>query len=317
MMDHWLEQLTRTLQHTDCVVMITVIVVGGSVPRHPGAKMLITTAQQHGTIGGGHLEYSAVHFARELLASGQTAPVRKTYQLGPALGQCCGGRVELLFETIDQYNSPHHLRSATAISRVINAGVTSFSNATGQSVTANRDNNRIAINQVGEQIFVTEHLQRHAEVWLFGAGHVGAAVVQQLSLMPCRVRWLDERENSFPEIVPSSVHVCCCDSVIDEIIDAPDDVYFVVMTHSHALDFELCLAMLQRPFAYLGLIGSATKRKTFEKRLAARGVGLPQLQKLVCPIGKGNIQSKEPYAIALSLATQLMAYWHHPVERQP
>ncbi|MEM7259605.1 MAG: xanthine dehydrogenase accessory protein XdhC [Pseudomonadota bacterium] len=309
-MEHWLEQLSVTLQQTDSVVMITVIAVDGSVPRHPGAKMLVSSSGQAGTIGGGHLEFKATQLARDLLGGRTTAPVRRTYHLGPGLGQCCGGRVELLLEHINQSNSPHRWSGVIAVRRAINTQVTKFEAVPAPDINSNRDNNVLALSQVGTEIFLTEQIRRPAQVWVFGAGHVGAAVVNQLSLLPCRVRLLDEREQSFAQTIADGVEVCCCDSVVDEIADAPDDVCFVVMTHSHALDFELCLAMLQRPFAYLGLIGSASKRAAFEKRLSARGISAARLGQLVCPIGSGNIQSKAPYAIAVSLAMQLMSLWN-------
>ena len=79
------------------------------------------------------------------------------------------------------------------------------------------------------------------------------------------------------------------------------------MTHSHPLDEAICEAVLRREdFAYLGLIGSATKRARFVKRLGEAGIPPEQLERLVCPIGLPGIESKEPAAIAASVAADLL-----------
>jgi xanthine dehydrogenase accessory factor len=92
--------------------------------------------------------------------------------------------------------------------------------------------------------------------------------------------------------------------VVDE---APANTIFLVMTHSHPLDEAICEAILRRDdFAYLGLIGSATKRARFVKRLGEAGISSGQLKQLVCPIGIPSITSKEPAAIAAGVAADLL-----------
>ena len=79
------------------------------------------------------------------------------------------------------------------------------------------------------------------------------------------------------------------------------------MTHSHSLDLALCEAILQRgDFCYLGLIGSLPKRRRFEKHLREEGYSNADLERLICPIGVEGIRSKEPAAIAVSVAAQLL-----------
>ena len=79
------------------------------------------------------------------------------------------------------------------------------------------------------------------------------------------------------------------------------------MTHSHALDFELSLRILRRvDFRYFGLIGSATKRRSFEHRLADRGIARSQLSRMRCPIGIAGVTGKEPGVIAVAVAAQLL-----------
>ena len=87
----------------------------------------------------------------------------------------------------------------------------------------------------------------------------------------------------------------------------PPDACCLVMTHSHELDQNLCEALLRRgDFAWLGLIGSATKQRRFMQRFKQKGLTQAQLARLTCPIGIPGIQSKQPGAIAVSVAAQLL-----------
>jgi xanthine dehydrogenase accessory factor len=143
-------------------------------------------------------------------------------------------------------------------------------------------------------------------VLLFGAGHVGQALVDVLQNLPCRVTWVDSRETLFPKQAPANVQIICHDAPEAEIETAPDNAHCLIMTHSHTLDFELVRAALPRKFPYLGLIGSQTKRHNFEQRLRQRGVDEAALEGLTCPIGVAGISGKQPEVIAISIAAQLL-----------
>jgi xanthine dehydrogenase accessory factor len=144
-------------------------------------------------------------------------------------------------------------------------------------------------------------------VMLFGNGHVGRALVQVLGTLPCRVTWVDQREHAFPAVVPDNVAIVASEAPGDEVRHAQADTIFLVMTHSHGIDFEVTRAILARnDFRYFGLIGSAAKRTQFERRLLARGVAPEHLQRMTCPIGIGGIRSKQPGAIAIAVAAQLL-----------
>jgi xanthine dehydrogenase accessory factor len=148
-------------------------------------------------------------------------------------------------------------------------------------------------------------------VLVFGNGHVGRALVQVLSALSTRIRWIDSRDNAFPDTVPANVEIVATDAPEDELRHAPKGAYVVVMTHSHALDFDLIETALKRDdWCYLGLIGSHSKRNQFEKRLAARGVEAAQLARIVCPIGASTapgLRGKEPGVIAVAVAAELLA----------
>ena len=144
-------------------------------------------------------------------------------------------------------------------------------------------------------------------VVLFGAGHVGKALAAVLGQLPCRVTWIDGRAEQFPADVPPNVRVEVSDAPVYDVAEAPPGACFLVMTHSHALDRDLVEAVLRRgDFAYCGLIGSATKRRRFEARLAAKGLTKDDLARLVCPIGIDGIAGKSPGEIAVAVAAQLL-----------
>jgi xanthine dehydrogenase accessory factor len=145
------------------------------------------------------------------------------------------------------------------------------------------------------------------EIVLFGAGHVGRALVNALADVDCRVIWVDSRAEEFPVVVPANTRVVVTDAPEREVDRASAGAYFLVMTHSHPLDFELCERALRRgDFAYLGLIGSVPKRARFLRNLKLEGVPEAALARLTCPIGVPGIASKRPAAIALSAAAQIL-----------
>jgi xanthine dehydrogenase accessory factor len=144
---------------------------------------------------------------------------------------------------------------------------------------------------------------------LYGAGHVGRAIVHLLEGIDCRVSWIDERDSEFPA-APSAAHIerVCVEPVEAEVARAPRGAFFLVLTHSHALDLAITEAILRRgDFGYLGLIGSRTKRARFVHRFESRGIAAQALARLTCPIGLPGIIGKEPEVIAVAVAAQLLA----------
>ena len=144
---------------------------------------------------------------------------------------------------------------------------------------------------------------------LYGAGHVGRAIVRLLSEIPCEVQWIDEREDEFPagEPLPRHVEKVCVDPVEAEVDVAPANACFLVLTHRHDLDMRIAEAVLRRgDFRYLGLIGSRTKRARFLHRYEERGIAADVLARLTCPIGVPGIEGKEPEVIAVSVVAQLL-----------
>jgi len=153
--------------------------------------------------------------------------------------------------------------------------------------------------------------QVQAQIAVFGAGHVGRALVPLLASLPCRVRWIDSREDEFPEQIPHGVRKIVSEEPVDEIDDLPAGSYGIVMTHNHQLDLELTAAILKRnDFAYFGLIGSKTKRVKFEHRLRDRGFDNSVVQRMRCPMGIGEVKGKLPVEIAISIAGEIIATYN-------
>jgi xanthine dehydrogenase accessory factor len=145
------------------------------------------------------------------------------------------------------------------------------------------------------------------QVAVFGAGHVGKALVKLLADLPCAVTWIDSRPEELPAAPPSSVRCIVSESPAEEVAELPPGADLVVMTHSHALDQEIVDAALRRgAHRYLGLIGSRTKRARLAERLRARGRTAEQLASITCPIGVPGIAGKQPAIIAVAVAAELL-----------
>lgn len=246
----WLAALADLKARGEACVLVTLADIKGSAPRESGTKLVVTATGQSGSIGGGHLEHKATNIARGLLRDGVTEPRLETLPLGAALGQCCGGKVTLLFEP-----------------------------------------------------FVPIDFT----IALFGAGHVGKALVRVLAGLPVRVLWIDARAEQFPADIPPNVTKVLADLPEDEVKDVPRGTYVLVMTHSHDLDLMICERFLKRgDCPYVGVIGSATKRRNFEGRLARKGFSEEQIKSLRCPIGLPGLEGKHPREIAIAVAAELL-----------
>jgi xanthine dehydrogenase accessory factor len=281
--------------------------------------MLVSSRSCQGTVGGGHLELRAIEIARGMLGKGRQRHLER-FALGPSLGQCCGGVVHLAFELAD----PGHLAllqerrlqdtwritsldlKARALvdeqgRHLVGHATPIIDRARGTHLMKSPDGSRWLVDPIRAP---------RARLLLFGAGHVGAALVKALADLPCSVTWIDEREEQFPGQVPANTTIEASDTPEALVAQAPPGASYLVMTHSHALDQRLAEAVLGRlDVGWFGLIGSRTKRKQFEHRLRERGVDGERVAAMVCPIGLPGIRSKAPAVIAASVCAQLLMVW--------
>lgn len=330
----WADALRHLRAMNGAGVLVTVAAAKGSTPREAGAKMVVTNGGVSDTIGGGNLEFLAIEEAHELLAdSAGRQQLLVEYPLGPKLGQCCGGNVTVLFERIDRRMlswldelSAAQGNAETAIlitelgpdgssKQVVKASqekrpgtITSEVFARARGMVDQISTPNVEIFGSGPRRFLLERCQvNDFRIVLFGAGHVGRAVVAALAPLDCQISWVDCRPQEFPQWIPSNVHKTVSAGIVEEVYGVAAGSYFLVMTHSHQLDLELCERILKRDdFDYLGLIGSRSKRKKFLRRLTASGCSREAVQRLTCPIGVSGVAGKRPAEIAAAVAAQLL-----------
>ncbi len=288
-----LPALRAAVEAQGAVVRILVASVAGSVPREAGTSMLVWESGEEGTIGGGELENQAVREARGMLG-GAGAPRVRALPLGPALGQCCGGSVTLAWERFDAASLPSALPYARPVDP--NAGFAMP---------------RVELPPGAPPLLRDGWLLEAAPapgrpVWVWGAGHVGRAVVSVLAPWPgVAVTWVDLGPDRFPERPPDGVTILPAAEPAALVRFAPREADHLVLTRSHELDLQLCHALLGHGFAGLGLIGSQTKLARFRSRLAKLGHSAAQISRIACPIGDPTL-GKHPQAIAVGVAAALM-----------
>jgi xanthine dehydrogenase accessory factor len=305
----WLAAALDCVAAGEKAVLVTVAEAKGSTPRESGAKMLVRERDIVGSVGGGQLELLAIDEARRMIADKAARPDLMRYSLGPDLGQCCGGAVRLLLEPLSKTDRRWLTQWQTLVAgpdvRILataSGGGKSWIDADGIE-----DDARIAETAKGWQVMETVR-RRARPLWLFGAGHVGRALATVLAELPFEVTWLDSRFDGFPAQVPASIRHMVAPQLAAQVDAATPACLFLVLTHSHQLDLDICDRVLRRgDFAFLGLIGSGTKKARFLKALKERGHGAAALERLVCPIGLAQIPGKQPMAIAVAAAAQLLA----------
>ena len=153
--------------------------------------------------------------------------------------------------------------------------------------------------------------ERFAPVAIFGAGHVGVALVQVLSALPLHITWVDSRDAIFPTALPANVQAEHSDPIESAVAELAPGSHVFILTHNHQQDLQITQACLQRlrahhDLAMVGLIGSATKRASFAHRLDERGFSAAEFARITCPIGVPGIRGKAPEVIAIGVAAQLL-----------
>ncbi len=293
-----LEALREAVKTHGRVTRVVIAAIKGSSPREVGASMLVWPDGQSGTIGGGTLEFQAAEAARS-----QSLPNRLTHHaLGPELGQCCGGAVSLFSEVFD-LKALEELDD-TVVARSASAGEMPLSvkrllaTARGQGIAPEP--------QLIDGWMVEPVHKPTRNLWIWGAGHVGRALVDVLSPLPdIAITWVDTGPERFPALVPNGVTTVPAAKPAELVRHAPSNAEHLVLTYSHNLDLELCNLLLSHDFRFAGLIGSATKWARFRSRLAALGHSPEQISRITCPIGDPAL-GKHPQMIAVGVAAQLL-----------
>ncbi|WP_420332395.1 xanthine dehydrogenase accessory protein XdhC [Roseibium sp.] len=306
--------ISDSLKTCGSCALVTVVDVDGSAPREEGARMVVRPdASFFGTIGGGTLELEIIRKAARLSADKVALLDMQTVALGPDLGQCCGGRAKLSIEVL----TANYGETAELLARQENSGQVFTTSAELRDGCVGP--RRLLEEPVTHPFSLFEStdktdariIERFGEartpLALFGAGHVGKALVLALAPLPFSITWIDSRSDQFPGAVPANVTKVALDNPASALDDLPSGTFVLAVTHSHALDEEIMArALLLQRFGYCGVIGSKTKRARFIKRLKERGLNDLLIAQMICPIGKTTIKSKHPSAIAAGIAVDLL-----------
>lgn len=264
-----LPRLRAFLAAAPSAALVEVAAAKGSTPREQGAWMLVSPDAIFGTIGGGQLEFMAVDRAREMLVPAYPlhegeGRLALSIPLGPEIGQCCGGRMELAIRPVDD----------TIRAELI---------AVAEAEDAGRPH-----------------------VYVFGGGHVGQALASALALLPVNAVVVETRAEAL-EAMPEDVSARLLPMPEEAVREAPPGSAFLILTHDHALDFLIVAEALRREdAAYVGMIGSKTKKATFRSWYLKTADGTEAaFARLVSPIG-GTVKDKRPAVIAALAAAEAM-----------
>lgn len=266
------------LQAGQRAMVLTVVDSQGSTPRDAGTRMLVSADAMEGTIGGGHLEWQAIELARQALKEcstslDQTTGWTQTFALGPSLGQCCGGVVQLHFAPLDEA-ALHRWPICTALHIELHGA-----GHVGQAI----------VKLLADLDFSVRWIDTRDSGTDDSASPAGLPDATTLAALPPHITW-------HPSDAPP-----------DEVADAPPGAIHLVLTHRHDLDLRIIEAVLRRGDSlFAGMIGSQTKKAKFLHRLEARGLNHAQLAHMTCPIGLHELKGKEPAVIAVSVVAQLL-----------
>lgn len=332
-MTDWIDTATTLADRGEPFVIVTVAATRGSTPREAGARMFVTRAETLGTIGGGQLEHQCTAIAARWLQSGAAARAfTRRFTLGANLGQCCGGVADILFEPVaagdagwvatvaacERRRQPFVLATVLAPERVEKHVLPD--EAATKPALRERAADLLAAGSGAVRYDSVEHSAglhvpvlfecvgaAGPEIAVFGAGHVGRALLGVLAPLGRPLRWIDSRAGLFPDGLPGHVETVRADQPERLIAGLAPGAIVLIMTHSHPQDLALCAEALRRDdLAFCGLIGSVSKRRQFERRLRAVGFDDTRLARLTCPIGIDGIEGKRPHEIAIAVAAQIL-----------
>ncbi|MEP9372429.1 xanthine dehydrogenase accessory protein XdhC [Mesorhizobium sp. KR1-2] len=263
-----IERLRSFLDHAPEAALVEVTEAKGSTPRETGAQMLVSPQAIFGTIGGGHLEFMAIDRARQMLAAPR--------DVGAA-------HVELDIPLGPEIGQCCGGRVGLSI-RPVDAALR---------------------NELIAQARAEDAASPH--IYVFGGGHVGHALASAFALLPVHATVVDTRPDAL-DGMPDAVETRLTPVPEEMVREAPADSAFVVLTHDHALDFLIVAEALKRDdAAYVGMIGSKTKKATFKSWFLKTAGGTEEVfARLVSPIGGDAVKDKRPAVIAALAAAEIM-----------
>ena len=331
-MQHIIGDIVRTLEAGQAFELLTIIGREGSSPRGLGACMLVTAdGAEHGTIGGGSVEYHAVEDAKALIRTGvsETRMYRLHSNEVADIGMICGGSVWVLFErfepderTLSLFRMLYSARERGAaiylVRTVIDGAVADtgafdgdalhFADSTDASAVQENLSLRAVLTDTKPRLLI-EPVGQASRVYLFGGGHVSQRLVPVLSYVGFRVIVLEDREKfADPALFPAAEDTRICDfSDIAPVAPMTARDYAVIMTRGHMADYDVLRQVLKTDATYIGCIGSRTKIAITKQKLFAEGFTEADFARVHTPIGL-PILAETPEEIAVSVTAELIKH---------
>ncbi len=276
----WIEALATLEKEAQGYVLLTVLGIRGSSPRDTGTKMVVSVDKIFDTIGGGALEFESIEIARKLLTPSPE---------GEGWGE---GSTKSFSQVLSPHPTPLPKERGLKIqyTHTFNLG---------------RDLKQCCGGVV--EVFFEVFPAINFNINIFGAGHIGQALIKIFSELDCQVKLFDSRPELLSKTSTDHIQVIQMNEPEIAVESCNADSYYLVMTHDHALDQQLCEAILSRAdSSYCGLIGSRTKGLKFRQRLMKKGFSQQELEQLTCPVGLDGLKTKKPMEIALSIVAELL-----------
>ena len=259
------KNINEGVKFKSTLVKAKLVTTEGSVPRDKGTIMLISEKYIFGSIGGGQLEYNIINKSKNLLKLKEFKEEIINIPLGPSIGQCCGGYVQV----------------------------------------------KITKHKNGKESFKGEDKIKKIDenLYIFGAGHIGKELSSRSIDLEFNVNLIDSREEYLKIQKNNKITNIYAKFPWLLVKNLKKNSFFIILTHSHDHDFKIINEILNlNNFKFIGLIGSNTKMKRFEKRLLKLGHNKSIINKIECPIGLKSISTKKPAEIAISIIARLLEY---------
>ncbi|MFK4824436.1 xanthine dehydrogenase accessory protein XdhC [Paenochrobactrum sp. BZR 588] len=271
------DDIRAFLQPRAQVMLVEVTNVAGSAPRDAGTWMLVAMDAIFGTIGGGQLEYMAIDQARKILLGALNNPDLADIQDIPGMDVPLGPEI-----------------GQCCGGRV--------------GLKLQRMDPHLAASLIAS---VDAEIAMRPQVYVFGAGHVGDALATALALLPLRVVLVDTREQELTNTQATGIETCLTALPEQVVRSAPAGSSFIILTHDHALDFLIVSeALARQDTAYVGMIGSKSKRATFRswylKETEHKQHARDNFARLICPVGGVAVKDKRPSVIAALVAAEVL-----------
>ncbi len=315
--DHVLiERIVKELEAGHNVAMATIAAIKGSMPRGAGARLCVFEDDSfEGTIGGGAIELMCIDYCKQLV-HGEREQSFQWYERGDTMMACGGDALvdlrlitpaelsifkiiekalkdgELVWLTED-YTDPQHV--AVEILDEQQTKAEGFN--TGCDVCYYDKDKTMLIEPIGPEPIC----------YIFGAGHVGQALVPQLTTVGWSCKVLDDREELLTtERFPDAVELEYGDfNEMAEKANITNRDYVVVMTHGHEFDTDILERVIPKHAVYTGCIGSRAKAAYSRKQLVDRGISKEDADAVHLPIGD-EILAVTPAEIAVSIAAEMI-----------